>query len=94
MNSTAKLPGDNASEEEERAFWEENDSSEVIDWGQAESVTLPNLKPSTRTISLRLPEGLLDRIKVEAHRRDIPYQSLIKAWLAEAAEHSGEHGGR
>ncbi|MFW6350588.1 MAG: BrnA antitoxin family protein [Thiohalospira sp.] len=89
MNNTDRLPGKDASEAEEQAFWKENDSSEFVDWSQADSVTLPNLKPSTRTISLRLPEGLLERIKVEAHRRDIPYQSLIKAWLAEAAEDSG-----
>lgn len=71
------------SEAEERAFWESHDSSEYLDWRQAQRATLPNLKPSTKTISLRLPEGLLDRIKIEANRRDMPYQSLIKAWLAE-----------
>ena len=71
------------SEAEERAFWERHDSTEYVDWRQAERATLPNLKPSTKTISLRLPEGLLDRIKIEANRRDMPYQSLIKAWLAE-----------
>lgn len=70
-------------EAEERAFWESHDSSEYVDWRQAERAALPNLKPSTKTISLRLPEGLLDRIKIEANRRDMPYQSLIKAWLAE-----------
>ena len=71
------------SEREEREFWEVNDSSEFVDWSKAEPVSLPNLKPSTRTISLRLPEGLLDSIKIEANKRDMPYQSLIKAWLAE-----------
>ena len=54
-----------------------------MDWSRAASVRLPNLKPSTQTISLRLPLGLLERIKIEANRRDMPYQSLIKAWLAE-----------
>ena len=70
------------SEAEERSFWEKNDSSEYVDWTKANRVALPNLKPSTRTISLRLPEMLLDSIKMEANKRDIPYQSLIKAWLA------------
>ncbi len=73
-------------EQEERQFWEQNDSSERIDWRKAERVSLANLKPSTKTISLRLPEMLLDRIKVEANKRDMPYQSLIKAWLADDVE--------
>ena len=59
-------------EAEERAFWEKNDSSNYIDWDQAQSVLLPNLKLSTKTISLRLPEGLLDSIKIEANKRDMP----------------------
>ena len=73
-------------EQEERQFWEQNDSSERIDWRKAERVSLANLKPSTKTISLRLPEMLLDRIKIEANKRDMPYQSLIKAWLADDVE--------
>ena len=73
---------------EERAFWETNDSSEYVDWTKAKTATFANLKPSTKTISLRLPEGLLDRIKIEANKRDMPYQSLIKAWLAENVEKS------
>jgi predicted DNA binding CopG/RHH family protein len=68
---------------EERKFWESHDSADCVDWGKAEKATLANLKPSTKTISLRLPEGLFERIKVEANKRDMPYQSLIKAWLAE-----------
>ena len=68
---------------EERVFWEKEDSSDYVDWSHAQRVTMPNLKPSTKTISLRLPEGLLDRIKIEANKRDMPYQSLIKVWLAE-----------
>jgi predicted DNA binding CopG/RHH family protein len=74
-----------ASEAEERAFWEhpENDSADYFDLSKARRVTFPNLKPSTTTISLRLPQGLLDQIKVQANRRDVPYQSLIKIWLAE-----------
>ena len=70
-------------EQEERTFWETHDSSDYVDWTKAESVSLSNLKPSTKTISLRLPEGLLDSIKIEANKRDMPYQSLIKVWLAE-----------
>ena len=71
------------SESEERRFWEAHDSSDYLDWGRAESVRLPNLKPSTTSISLRLPVTLLERIKVAANKRDVPYQSLIKTWLAE-----------
>lgn len=75
-------------EAEERAFWETNDSSDYVDWTKAQSVLLPNLKPSTKTISLRLPEGLLDSIKIEANKRDMPYQSLIKSWLADDVKES------
>lgn len=70
-------------EEEERHFWELNDSSEYVDWKTAEQVVLPNLKPTTKTISLRLPQHLLDSLKAAAHSRDVPYQSLIKVWLQE-----------
>lgn len=76
------------SEAEERTFWEKHDSSNYVDWKQAQSVTLPNLKPSTKTISIRLPESLLDSIKVEANKRDMPYQSLIKVWLADDVKQS------
>ena len=74
---------DFASEAEERAYWETHDSSDAVDWSRARRVPLPNLKPSTVSISLRMPVGVLERIKVEANRRDVPYQSLIKMWLAE-----------
>ena len=70
-------------EAEERAFWEKHDSSDYVDWTQAQSVSMPHLKPSTKTISLRLPEGLLDSIKIEANNRDMPYQSLIQSSLAD-----------
>lgn len=76
------------SESEERAFWEAHDSSDYVDWNQSQNVSLPNLKPSTKTISLRLPESLLDSIKTEANKRDMPYQSLIKAWLADDVKES------
>ena len=71
------------SEAEERRFWEAHDSTDYVDWSKAERVRLPNLKPSTTSISLRLPVTLLDQIKVAANKRDVPYQSLIKTWLAE-----------
>lgn len=70
-------------EAEERAFWESHDTADYVDWGRAERVVLPNLKPTTTSISLRLPVSILDRIKAEANKRDVPYQSLIKTWLAE-----------
>lgn len=76
-------------EAEERAFWESHDSAEYMDWSNAEHVRLPNLKPSTTAISLRLPNSLLERIKVAANKRDVPYQSLIKAWLAEKVDTTG-----
>lgn len=75
-------------ETEERAFWESHDSSEYVDLKQAKPVSMPNLKPSTKTISLRLPESLLDSIKIEANKRDMPYQSLIKSWLADDVKQS------
>ena len=72
-----------SSEAQERAFWESQDSSVHIDWTKAKKVNLPNLKPTTKTISLRLPQHLLDSIKTAANARDVPYQSLIKVWLQE-----------
>jgi predicted DNA binding CopG/RHH family protein len=71
------------SEAEERAYWEREDSTANLDWRQAKRVRLPNLQPSTTAISIRLPVSLLEQIKVAAHKRDVPYQSLIKMWLAE-----------
>ena len=69
----------------ERAFWEAKgrDSTEYLDWSKAQRTVLPNLKPSTKTISLRLPQHLLDGLKAAANSRDVPYQSLIKVWLQE-----------
>lgn len=88
MTKTAKPVPNFASEAEERAFWETNDSSEFVDWSKAERVRLPNLKPSSTSISLRLPNALLERIKVAASKRDVPYQSLIKTWLSEKIDAS------
>lgn len=70
-------------EAQERAYWEAHDSADHVDWSKAEKVRLPNLKPSLTPISLRLPTSLLEQIKVAANKRDVPYQSLIKTWLAE-----------
>jgi len=75
-----------ADEAEERAFWETQDSSDYVDWAKAERVRLPNLKPSTKAISIRLPVDLLEQIRVAANKRDVPYQSLIKVWLAEKVD--------
>ena len=74
------------SEEKEREFWANADSSEYVDWSRARRVILPNLKPSLKTISLRLPELMLAELKLLANKRDIPYQSLIKVFLAERLE--------
>jgi len=71
------------SEAEEREFWEKHDSTEYIDWSKAKRASFPNLKPSTQSISLRLPLSLLEAIRIEANKRDVPYQSLIKIWLSE-----------
>lgn len=87
MSKAKEIP-EFKSEAEERAFWESHNSTEYLDWRRAKSVELPNLKPSTKTISLRLPESLLDRIKIEANKRDMPYQSLIKVWLSEDVDDS------
>jgi predicted DNA binding CopG/RHH family protein len=73
-------------EAQEREFWENSDSTENLDWSKAKTVTFPNLKPTTKTISLRLPQHLLDAIKVAANSRDVPYQSLIKVWLQEKVQ--------
>lgn len=70
-------------EEEVREYWTDHDSADYLDWSKAESVTFPNLKPSTQTISIRLSKSLLESIRLEANKRDVPYQSLIKIWLQE-----------
>lgn len=71
------------SEAEERDFWAGADSSDYVDWSKAKRVVLPNLKPSLKTISLRLPEIMLEELKLLANKRDVPYQSLIKIFLSE-----------
>ncbi len=71
------------SDEEEKAFWQSHDSTEYIDWKKAERITLANLKPSVKTISLRLPESMLEELKLLANKRDVPYQSLVKVFLSD-----------
>jgi predicted DNA binding CopG/RHH family protein len=82
MKKPKPLPAFKTEAEEEK-FWEAHDSTDYIDWSKAERVRFPNLKPSTTATSIRLPLGLLEQIKIAANKRDVPYQSLIKMWLAE-----------
>lgn len=74
------------SEKEEFEFWSTHNSTEYVDYSKAKKVLFPNLKPSTRTISLRLPESLIEHLKLLANKRDIPYQSLLKMFLVEKVE--------
>ena len=85
MSKPAKPLPTFKTEAQERAFWEAEgrDSTQYLDWAKAQRAVLPNLKPSTKTISLRLPQHLLNSIKAAANARDVPYQSLIKVWLQE-----------
>ncbi len=71
------------SEAEEQAFWSAQDSTEYVDWQKAEKTLFPNLKPTMKTISLRMPVPMLNRLKVLANERDVPYQSLLKIFLRE-----------
>ncbi|ABP33512.1 BrnA antitoxin family protein [Polynucleobacter asymbioticus] len=73
-------------EKEERTFWEKNDASEYFDLSKAVRVTMPNLKPTTASISLRLSQSFLENIKLQANKLDVPYQSLMQIWLAEKLE--------
>jgi predicted DNA binding CopG/RHH family protein len=73
-------------EDEEREFWVTHDSTEYMNWNRAEKVTFSNLKPSVKKISLRLPESMLEELKLLANKRDVPYQSLLKIFLAERIE--------
>ncbi len=74
------------SEDEERLFWSEHDPTEFVDWTKARQAVFTNLKPSTRTISLRLPELMLAELKLLANKKDVPYQSLLKLFLSERIE--------
>ena len=73
-------------EDEEREFWATHDSTDYIKWDKAEKITFSNLKPSVRKISLRLPETMIEELKLLANKRDVPYQSLLKIFLAERIE--------
>ena len=74
------------SENEERAFWASRDSMDYIDWAKAEKAIMPNLKPTLKTISIRLPQSMIEELKLLANKRDVPYQSLMKMFLAERLE--------
>jgi predicted DNA binding CopG/RHH family protein len=83
-------------EDAEREFWAKADSSDYIDWSQAQRIMLPNFRPTLRTISLRLPESMIAELKLLANQRDVPYQSLLKVFLAERIneERTGKSGER
>ncbi|MGO9455064.1 MAG: BrnA antitoxin family protein [Candidatus Binataceae bacterium] len=71
------------SEEQEQEFWASHDSTDFIDWRKAKKVLLPNLRPSSQVISLRLPKPMLEQLKLLANKRDVPYQSLLKMFIAD-----------
>lgn len=83
-------------EDAEREFWAKADSTEYIDWSKAQRIVLPNFRPTLRTISLRLPESMIAELKLLANQRDVPYQSLLKVFLAERIneERKGNRGER
>jgi predicted DNA binding CopG/RHH family protein len=88
MNKKLKEIPKFANESEEREFWLSHDTTDYLDWSKAKKVSFPNLKPTTQSISLRLPLWMLDSIKTTANRQDVPYQSLIKVWLNEKLKES------
>ena len=88
MKSKKRIPTFKT-EAQEREFWQRHDSTEYIDWSKAKNAYFPALKPSVKTISLRMPEDLLNNIKILANKKDVPYQSLIKVFLFEKV--SQEH---
>ena len=79
-------------EDQEREFWATHDSTEYIDWRKAKPVKLSNLRPTTRTISIRLPEAMIERLKMLANKRDVPYQSLLKMFVADKIEQELRRG--
>jgi predicted DNA binding CopG/RHH family protein len=83
VKNPKRLPIPKFGSEEERKFWETHDSTVYSDHSRSQRVRFPNLKPSTTSISLLLPTGMLDDIQVEANRRDVPYQSMLKIWISE-----------
>lgn len=92
MSKLKKIPNFKT-EDEERKFWSKHDSTEYIDYSKAKRTLFPNLKPSTKSISIRLPESLIEKLKVLANERDVPYQSLLKIFLAERVEKELIHKG-
>jgi predicted DNA binding CopG/RHH family protein len=78
-------------EAEERVFWQKHDSADYLDWSDAEETILPKLKPSTRSISIRLPESMIEELKVLANKRDVPYQSLLKIFISEKIDAELRH---
>ncbi|HEY0155764.1 MAG TPA: BrnA antitoxin family protein [Thermoanaerobaculia bacterium] len=80
-------------EDAEREFWSAEDSTEYIDWSRGQEVVAPNLRPTLRTISLRLPESMIAELKLLANQRDVPYQSLLKVFLAERLKQERGTGG-
>lgn len=90
MSKPKKIPRFKSTAEEKK-FWESHDSTDYIDWSKAKLAAFPNLKPSVKTISLRLPEHLLHAIKIIANKEDVPYQSLMKIFLAQGVEKVQRH---
>ena len=86
MKNTKKEIPEFQNEEEERNFWDNHDSVDYIDWEKSEVARFPKLKPSTKSISIRLPESLIEDLKILANKRDVPYQSLLKVYLAERVD--------
>ena len=83
MSSTRKKIPKFNSEADERVFWGKHDSTDYVDWSRANEATLPKLRPTLRTISIRLPESMIAELKRLANKQDVPYQSLVKVFLAE-----------
>ena len=73
-------------EDAEREFWASHDSTDYVDWSTSKNIVMPNLKPTLKTISIRLPEIMIEELKLIANKRDVPYQSLMKMFLAEKVE--------
>ena len=82
MKKLKSIP-DFPTEVDESEFWNANDSTDYLDWAKAKKVRLPNLKPTTQSISIRLTVDMIERLKLAAHKKDVPYQSLVKIWLDE-----------
>ncbi len=82
MKKRKKLPHFR-NESEEAVFWETHDATDYLDFSRGGRAIFPNLRPSTRSISIRLPEALIEHLKMLANKRDVPYQTLLKLFLAE-----------